>query len=80
MSKKFAYIFSSLIFAFYHIGMTFGWVHIFVFILGFVGLIIGGMIFNYLNDKTDNIYSSWIVHMLINFGINTIGFILFGIL
>lgn len=79
-SGKFAYIFSSFLFAFYHIGMTLGWVHIFVFLLGFVGLIIGGFMFNYLNDKTNNIYPSWFVHMFINFGINTIGFILFGII
>ena len=43
------------------------------------GLIIGGCIFNYLNEKNDNIYVSWIVHMFINFGINTVGGILFGI-
>ncbi|MDO4608363.1 MAG: CPBP family glutamic-type intramembrane protease, partial [Clostridia bacterium] len=75
-----AYLFSSVIFAFYHIGMTAGWVALPIFICGFVGLIAGGVIFNYLNDKHENIYSSWLVHMFINFGINTVGFILFGII
>lgn len=78
IGRKAAYLFSSFIFAFYHIGMTFGWVALPVFIGGFLGLIIGGIIFNYLNEKKGNIYSSWIVHMFINFGINTVGFILFG--
>ena len=44
------------------------------------GLIVGGCIFNYLNEKNDNIYPSWFVHMFANFAINTVGFILFGIL
>ena len=30
-------------------------------------------------EKNDNIYVSWIVHMFINFAINTIGGILYGI-
>ncbi len=75
-----SYLFSSFIFAFYHIGMTFGWVELPIFLVGIVGLFAGGMIFAYLNEKRGNIYSSWIVHMFINFGINTVGFILFGIL
>ncbi len=78
--KKLAYIFSSVMFAFYHIGMTAGWVALPIFICGFAGLIAGGIIFNYLNDKKENIYSSWLVHMFINFGINTVGFMLFGII
>ena len=36
--------------------------------------------YNYLNEKCENIYPSWLVHMCANFGINTIGFILFGII
>ncbi len=75
-----AYLFSSFIFAFYHIGMTFGWVELPIFFGGLVGLFAGGVIFAYLNERRGNIYSSWIVHMFINFGINTVGFILFGIL
>ncbi len=79
-SRWFAYLFSSVLFALYHIGMTLGWVHIFVFSLCLVGLIIGGCIFNYLNEKSENLYPSWIVHMFANFGINTLGFILFEII
>ena len=78
--KKFAYIFSSFLFAFYHVGMTMGWFHPIIYILAMIGLIIGGCIFNYLNEKFECIYSSWFVHMFANFAINTIGFILFSIL
>lgn len=79
-SRKFAYIFSSLIFAIYHVGMLIGMFDIGALILLLIGLIIGGCIFNYLNEANDNIYPSWFVHMFANFAINTIGFILFGVL
>lgn len=75
-----AYAFSSGLFAFYHVGMTAGWFSPILYILAMVGLFIGGCIFNFLNEKCQNIYPSWLVHMFANFGINTIGFILFGII
>ena len=78
--RKFAYIFSATMFALYHVGMTSGWFNILIYILSMAGLFIGGCIFNYLNEKFENIYPSWLVHMCANFGINTIGFILFGII
>ena len=79
-SRRFAYIFSSVIFAIYHVGMLVDMFNIWTSLLLLVGLIIGGCIFNYLNEANDNIYPSWFVHMFANFAINTIGFILFGIL
>lgn len=78
-TRKFAYIFSATAFALYHIAMMTGWFSIFVYIITLIGLFIGGVIFNYLNEKNENIYSSWLVHMFANFAINTIGFILFSI-
>ena len=76
--KPFAYIFSSCIFAFYHAGMMIPMFEPVLLVLLFSGLIIGGCIFSYLNDKTENIYPSWFVHMSANFAINTVGFILFS--
>lgn len=80
INKRTAYIFSSSIFTIYHIGMLTDFFKFPDIILMIIGLFIGGCIFNYLNEKTNNIYPSWIVHMFTNFGINTIGFILFGII
>ena len=79
-SRKVAYLFSSGLFAVYHVGMLIGMFHFAVILLLLAGLIVGGCIFNYLNEKNENIYSSWFVHMFANFAINTIGFILFGII
>ncbi|MBQ8836668.1 MAG: CPBP family intramembrane metalloprotease [Clostridia bacterium] len=76
---KFAYIFSPILFAVYHVGMLLGMFSAPMLLLILLGLIIGGLIFNFLNDKFGNIYPSWFVHMFANFAINTIGFMLFGI-
>ena len=77
--RKFAYILSSVMFAFYHVGMMFVMFEVLPLLLLLSGLIAGGCIFNYLNEHTGNIYPSWFVHMFANFAINTVGFVLFGI-
>lgn len=79
-SRALAYAFSSSLFALYHVGMLIGMFNLGFLALLLAGLIVGGCIFNYLNESSDNIYSSWFVHMFANFAINTVGFILFGIL
>lgn len=79
-NKNFAYIFSSISFALYHIAMMVTWFDPIIFVLLIVSLFIAGLIFDYLNDKYENIYCSWLVHMCANFAINTVGFILFGII
>lgn len=78
--RKFAYLFSAGIFAVYHIAMMIGWFSIEVFLLVLAGLFAGGLIFDYLNEKSGTVYPSWFVHMFANFAINTIGFMLFGII
>lgn len=79
-SRKFAYIFSSVMFAIYHVGMTSGWFNVFIYALAMLGLFVGACVFDFLNEKCENIYPSWMVHMCANFAINTVGFILFGII
>ncbi len=79
-SRKFAYIFSSSCFAVYHVGMLMGMFDWWVMPILFIGLFVGGCIFNWLNETSENIYTSWASHMFAKFAINTIGFILFGII
>jgi len=79
VNVRFAYFFSPVLFAIYHVGMLFGMFHPAVLALLMFGLIVGGLLFNALNDKLGNIYPSWFVHMAANFAINTIGFILFDV-
>ena len=78
-SRRFAYVFSSMTFALYHIAMMIGWFGLPVILISLVGLFIGGMIFNRFDEKSENIYLSWLIHMFANFATNTIGFILFAV-
>jgi len=79
-TRRFAYLFSAGVFSLYHIAMMIGWFSPLAFIIVMAGLFVGGLIFDYLNEKTGTIYSSWLVHMFANFAINTVGFMLFGII
>lgn len=74
-----AYFLSSLAFAAYHIGIMADWANPLIFFLALFALFAAGLIFDYLNEKSKNIYNSWLVHMFANFALNTIGFIIFGI-
>ncbi len=79
-SGYFSMIISALFFALYHIAMMINWFNIGLLLLITLALFIGGIIFNLLNERFNNIYASWIVHMFANLAINLIGFILFGII
>lgn len=76
-STKGASLFSAVAFALYHTAMMLGWFPLPVFLLALIGLTAGGMIFNYLCKKSENIIAGWLVHMFANFAINTIGLLLF---
>ncbi|MBQ8740684.1 MAG: CPBP family intramembrane metalloprotease [Clostridia bacterium] len=78
-NRGLAYIISAAMFALYHIAMMIGWFGLPVIILAMIGLFIGGIIFNFFNEKYNNIYLSWLIHMFSNFATNTIGFILFNV-
>ncbi len=80
VSRKFAYIFSATAFSIYHVAIMGSWFSPVLFIIAMLGLFVGGLIFNYLNEKTGNIYNSWLVHMMANLAINTVGLIMFGII
>jgi membrane protease YdiL (CAAX protease family) len=79
-SRRFAYVFSAAAFSLYHIAIMSSWFNPFLFVLLIASLFIAGILFNWLNEKTNTIYTSWLVHMCANFATNTIGFILFGII
>ncbi len=71
---------SAFAFAIYHVAIMGGWFNPSLFILAMVGLFVGGLIFNWLTTWSETIYSSWLVHMMANVAINTVGFIMFGII
>ena len=79
VSRRSAYLFSASVFAFYHYGMMAAG-NVWVSMLALLGLFVGGCLFNWLNERSGNIVTSWLVHMCANFAINTVGFMIFGIL
>lgn len=76
--KVLAYLFSSLLFAFYHIAIFATWFNIWLILLALLGLFIVGLVFNWLNTKSENFLNSWILHILADVGVMLIGFYLFG--
>ncbi|WP_326095717.1 CPBP family glutamic-type intramembrane protease [Paenibacillus lautus] len=80
VGRRFAYLFSAGAFAVYHVAMMSSWFPVGLFLLLIAGLVVAGLLFNWLNERSGNIYASWMVHMFANLAINTIGFMLFGII
>jgi uncharacterized protein len=78
--RIFAYMICSISFALYHVAMMIGWYDWWVFGLAILALFGAGIVFHVLNERSGTIYTSWIVHMCSNLGINTVGFILFGLI
>jgi membrane protease YdiL (CAAX protease family) len=78
-SKKFAYIYSSLLFGLYHIGIFKAWFDIKLVVLALLGLIAVGFIFNWIDTKSKNFINSWIVHIIADSAIILIGLRMFGI-
>ncbi len=76
--RRFAYIFSALVFSLYHVSIMIGWFGLPLYLLILVSLFFGGLIFNYFTERAGNIYFSWMIHMFANFAVNCIGFILFS--
>lgn len=79
-SKKLAYIFSSVLFGVYHIAIFETWFNPLLIGLALGGLISVGIIFNWLDTKTDNFINSWIVHILADSAIILIGVWMFNII
>lgn len=75
MTKSIAYIFSSVMFAVYHVAMIGTSFPLPLLILALLGLSIGGCIFDYVDEKSQSIYNSWIIHMFADFAIMTIWYI-----
>lgn len=78
--RKLGYLISPLLFALYHIAIIDSWFNLPIFILVTIGLFAVGVFFNYLYEQSNSYIGPWMVHILANFGINTIGFIMLGII
>lgn len=65
--------FSAACFSLYHLSMLRGWFPPYLYLLVLFALFLGGLLFCRLDRDSGTLYNSWIVHMFLNFGINTVG-------
>lgn len=72
--KKLAYLFSSGLFALYHIGIFRTWFSIEIMLLCLVGLFLVGLVFDYVDTKSDNFLNSWAIHIIADAVIVAIGY------
>lgn len=78
--EKWAMAVSSLSFALYHVAMIVGWFRLDLLLLLISLLVFAGVMLNLFDRRSGNLYLSWFVHMFANFAINTVGFLLFGLI
>lgn len=74
---KLAYIFSSGLFAVYHVAIFKTWFNPIIILVALLGLFIGGLIFNYIDTKSKSIINSWLVHICADIPIMIIGMYMF---
>lgn len=75
--RFYAYFFSSLLFAAYHISIFRTWFEWPLMILALLGIMTGGLIFCWLNRHELKITYSWIAHVFADIAIIGIGYTLF---
>ncbi len=77
ISRLGAYALSALMFSLYHITIFGTWFSWWILALALVGLILGGIFFSWLYEKTWGIWSAWIFHIFADLAILIIGYIEF---
>lgn len=80
VSRRCAYLFSSLAFAVYHVAMMGTILPLPLAVLSLAALAVGGCMFNFFAEKYGTLYVPWFIHMGANLAINGIAMSLFGIL
>lgn len=79
-NRRFAYRYSAVLFAVYHLGMVSGNGNPLIWGGALILLTAAGMILNALNERSGSILTSWLLHMCANLGINAVGFYVFGMI
>ncbi|NLM72443.1 MAG: CPBP family intramembrane metalloprotease [Clostridiaceae bacterium] len=79
-AKKLGYIYSSVLFAVYHIAIFKTWFNPALMGLALLGLIIVGLVFDWLDTKTENFMNSWLLHILADSAIIIIGLKMFDMI
>jgi membrane protease YdiL (CAAX protease family) len=76
-SKKLAYVYSSILFALYHIAIFKTWFTLPITFLALFGLVSVGFLFNWMDTKSRNFINSWIAHIFADIAVILIGLRMF---
>lgn len=79
-SRRVSYLLSASVFSLYHVAIMANWFSPVLFVLLASALVIAGLFFNYINEKTHTFLTSYVIHAAANLAINTIGLHLFEII
>ena len=71
------WILPPLFFAVYHVAIFLPWFSFPILLLALSGLWVGGYIFQWINERSGTVLSSWIIHMFADLGVLLIGVYLF---
>jgi len=71
--SRIRFILPSFLFAVYHIAIFLPWFSAALLLLAVAGLWIGGVIFQFANEKSGTILPSWIIHLCADIGVLLIG-------
>ncbi len=74
-SVQAGYLYSSLLFALYHIGIISSWFDPLILVLSLTCLFLSGVFLQFVSVYFDDLKASWMIHLFSNLAINTIGFI-----
>lgn len=78
--RAFAYAYSSVLFSVYHMGIFKNWFEPKITFLALAGLLAAGLLFNWMDEKEENVLSSWAVHAFGDAAIVAIGLRMFSII
>ncbi len=74
---KWQWYMPSFLFAIYHIAIFLPWFDWPILLIAVIGLLIGGLLFQWLNKASGTIYPGWIVHISADIGVLIIGIYMF---
>ena len=72
-----AAVVSAFLFSVYHIGIVSTWLSPLILLLCLAGLMIVGLVLQYISERYDSMLAGWCVHESANIAINSIGVLLF---
>lgn len=78
--RKLGYIYSSFLFGLYHIAIFKTWFTLPITFLALFGLITVGVLFDWMDTKSNNFMNSWVSHAFADAAIILIGMRMFGII